>query len=106
MSGQGDILGLLIHLPPCTSDERAELNARRWDQTIPYKSYARYHAVASSDTGPYRLEEIGEQIFPVVKGSEIVVFRNGVEVGMVFEQLHLGRRDDYYITGRCSKRIL
>ncbi|RUS19537.1 hypothetical protein BC937DRAFT_87328 [Endogone sp. FLAS-F59071] len=89
--GQGDILGLLIHLPPCIPDERAELNARRWDQTVPYKSYARYHAVASSDAGPYRLEEIGEQIFPVVKGSEIVVFRNGVEVGMVFERLHLGK---------------
>ncbi|RUP45487.1 hypothetical protein BC936DRAFT_148108 [Jimgerdemannia flammicorona] len=87
----GDVLGLLIHLPPCTLEERAELNARRWDPTIPYKSYGRYHAAVPLGSDPYRLEEIGEQVFPVVKGSEVVIFRNDVKVGVAFEGLHLGK---------------
>lgn len=91
-TGPGDVVGVLIQIPPLLPSEQADLESRRWDNTCDYKSYAAYHAEAPENmtVDEEKQEELKNGVFPKVKDSRIAYFKNGVEVGVAFENLYLG----------------
>ncbi|KAI9149859.1 Set1/Ash2 histone methyltransferase complex subunit ASH2 [Blastocladiella emersonii ATCC 22665] len=71
---EGDVLGVMIYLPPPTPEQQVLLNERRW---IPPTTYKQIKL-------PLPLPKLGPK-------SEIRYFRNGVDLGPAFTDLNLGK---------------
>ncbi|OMH78736.1 Protein TRAUCO [Zancudomyces culisetae] len=83
----GDVLGVLLHLPAELSEnESRDLEARLWQPTTPYKPFFYSQPFVPADTSLSTIPPI-----PIVDGSELVFFKNGVCLGVAYSGLHLGK---------------
>ncbi|KAL7750201.1 transcription factor, contains a PHD finger motif [Sorochytrium milnesiophthora] len=72
---QGDVVGVMIHVPPLSEAEQKLLYARRWDH---FKN-------------PQYLPLKEKRPLPYTTGSWIRYFRNGHDLGVAFTDICLGR---------------
>ncbi|KAJ9063443.1 Set1/Ash2 histone methyltransferase complex subunit ASH2 [Entomophthora muscae] len=114
---EGDVVGVLLHLPPLSDQERQEVDLRVWDRKYVYSQFsyelnktlpsvARPQKVPCGRDGkfmaspvplpplkPYPFPDPHRKFnqMPLLAGSQLVFFVNGQQVGTPFSNLILGK---------------
>ncbi|KAJ2355659.1 transcription factor, contains a PHD finger motif [Coemansia sp. RSA 2618] len=83
----GDTLGMLIYLPPLDDDERQDLADRKWRPGERYRQFT--YSRPESQRPMHADDELPP--LPVLAGSELVYFKNGMCLGPAFQKLYLGK---------------
>ncbi|RKP24377.1 hypothetical protein SYNPS1DRAFT_29854 [Syncephalis pseudoplumigaleata] len=107
-AGSGDVLGVLLYIPPLNEAEKADLERRRWTFGAGYEHF-RYPlpksaylsdegTTAAATTATTTASAVGKTVMPRVRGSELRYYVNGVLAGVAFTDIFLGR---YYPAISC-----
>ncbi|KAJ1675972.1 transcription factor, contains a PHD finger motif [Spiromyces aspiralis] len=83
----GDVLGILIHLPPLDPIEQRDIDERRWHPDEVYRAFK--YTRPESERPPDAPPELPP--LPILRGSEIEYFLNGRSLGTAFRDLYLGK---------------
>jgi hypothetical protein len=76
-SGEDDVLGVSIFLPPLTQEGMYTMLRRLWQVDMPY------------------VQIKGQPLVPI-PGSEIRYYKNGIELGVAFKDLNNGTASEIF----------
>lgn len=116
-AGEGDVIGVLLHLPPLSEQEQKEVDRRLWDRKFVYAQFSYEHnqklpsvsrrvdvpcgkdgrhmapPTPFPSLGDFALTDPNRKFnqMPLLSGSQLVFFVNGKQAGAPFSNLILGK---------------
>jgi hypothetical protein len=98
-TGEGDIMGVLILVPPMTEAEREDLEGRKWaygTRYLPFPYICPTPAARTDGEDWSKAEIEAEEPMPRMAGSQIVYFLNGAPLGVAYTDIFFGKSVWYH----------